>query len=83
MFCSQCGAKVDDIAKFCPACGSVMLEAVSDSETPAQQFRQPLKATAAHAPGAGKILSIAMAVTAIAVCVRYLLPSYSQPLVFL
>lgn len=43
MFCSQCGIKTDDSAKFCPGCGAPMMELVTVEQqgVPVQQYQKP------------------------------------------
>ena len=36
MFCSNCGAKVDDQAKFCPVCGNKLDKSSADVKSPAE-----------------------------------------------
>lgn len=43
MFCSQCGIRTDDSAKFCPGCGAPMMELVTVEQqgVPVQQYQKP------------------------------------------
>ncbi|MCI5667404.1 MAG: zinc ribbon domain-containing protein [Oscillospiraceae bacterium] len=42
MFCSQCGIRTDDSAKFCPGCGAPMMELVTVEQqgAPVQQYQR-------------------------------------------
>lgn len=62
MFCKNCGAKIDDNAKFCPACGTQVEEIATSSKSVNKSHKADTQHPAKKKKGCSAILAIVLLV---------------------
>ena len=62
MFCKNCGAKLDDNAKFCPSCGIQILQNATSSKPAKDYQKAAAQRTAKKKKGCSPIVAIILLV---------------------